>query len=270
MRKLNSNEVKEKLFEILTVFADFCDENKLQYYICGGTLLGAVRHKDFIPWDDDIDVLMPRPDYTRLCELMRGKEVKQHYKLISFEYGNLAYPISKFIDENLPADPYYNGIDRYLWIDVFPMDGLPGNEKEDVDYLKKVGKVKARFGLATTKLLSGSTKRKIVLSFPFKLFYHMIGREKYAMQLDQMAKAYPFDHSDYIAGIAWANGPRERVTRSKFVPVIDLEFHGRKFHSPAGYDEYLTNMYGDYMQLPPESKRKNHKITVFCDKENWG
>lgn len=263
MRQLSNAEVKEKLFKILTVFADFCDKNKLQYYLCGGTLLGAVRHKDFIPWDDDIDVLMPRPDYIKLCELMRNKEIQQRYRLLSYEYGNLEYPISKFIDEELFVQSYYSNIDRYLWIDVFPMDGLPGNEEKDIAYLRKAGKAKFRFGLATTKLFSGSTKERIILSFPFKLFYHVIGRNKYAQQLDQMAKAYPFDYSDYIAGIAWANGPRERVTRSKFVPVIELDFHGRKFHAPAGYDEYLSSMYGDYMQIPPESKRENHRITVF-------
>ena len=100
MKKLSSDEIKETIFQILSEFADYCDKNNLRYFLSGGTLLGAIRHKGFIPWDDDIDVIMPRPDYERLHNLIIESPISSRLYLRSYENGAADFPFAKIEDLN--------------------------------------------------------------------------------------------------------------------------------------------------------------------------
>lgn len=263
MRKLSDKEIKKSIFEILSAFADYCDEHELRYYLCGGTLLGAVRHQDFIPWDDDIDILMPRPDYMRLQHLLEQQSIAPHYQLKCVEKGNSLYPYGKIVDMRTKICSKFNHVDHALWIDLFPMDGIPDSIQKSNAILKKACRWKWMNVRAIYDMGAGTTRVRGILKMPLVFFLRMRERDYYAKRLNAMAKQYDFDDCDYVAGIAWSNGPRERMKKADFVPYEDKEFHGRMFHAPACWDFYLKAMYGDYMKLPPENKRYAHMIDAY-------
>ena len=127
MIKLDNTEVKKYILNILCEFAAFCDQNGLRYYLSGGTLLGAVRHKGFIPWDDDIDVMMPRNEFEKLEKILNEKKIAENLSFISYDNGNMHYPFGKVINTNIKIDDscVKDKLEQYLWIDIFPMDGIP-------------------------------------------------------------------------------------------------------------------------------------------------
>ena len=140
MKQLTRKEVKQYLLNILVNFDQFCKQNDLTMYLCAGTLLGAVRHHGFIPWDDDIDVCMDRESYNRLVSIAKKDPVfDKYYKVIDFQFGDSNYPYIKIIDlRTKMSQQFGNDVADYLWIDVFPMDGLPDDEKQQKRLYKKI------------------------------------------------------------------------------------------------------------------------------------
>ena len=132
MRRLDLHEIQKRELEIFKVFTEICEKYGIRYYLAGGTLLGAVRHHGFIPWDDDIDVNMPREDYDKLLAHADEIAASGDYKLAAYELGNLNYPFAKIYDLHTSINKLYDDdeTERNLWIDIFPMDGLPDDERE--------------------------------------------------------------------------------------------------------------------------------------------
>lgn len=263
MKELDNNEIKNIIFEILCVFSEFCDEHDLRYYLCGGTLLGAVRHKGFIPWDDDIDVMMPRPDYERLHVLMRKEAIKPYYKLISIEAGNSFWPFAKILDTRTHIECQYTTADKCLWIDIFPMDGLPNNKKKSDKLLSRAPLLKIWFGRCTAKIGTGKGWFRKIIKIPIIILLRLYTPDRIARKMDNLARQYDFNKSEYVGGVAWSLGPQERMKKIDYLPYCDVEFCGRKFHAPACWDYYLTKLYGDYMKLPPENQRINHEFIAY-------
>ena len=136
MKKLTPAECKLRILNLLVEFADYCDTNNLRYYLLGGTLLGAVRHKGFIPWDDDIDVCMPRPDYERFIEL-QSKNKKIEFRCIENNTSDL--PFMKIIDKKTFVRQLYTAESETsnLWVDIFPFDGWAFDEQQSKKDMKK-------------------------------------------------------------------------------------------------------------------------------------
>ena len=172
--KLSEKEYKDRLFDMLVKFDEFCNKYKLDYSLCGGTLLGAIRHKGFIPWDDDIDVVMPRPDYEKFKRLVKKYPLAPN---LVFDISYEGY-VQKIIDKDTYLKARYASVDKHLWMDVFPIDGLPDNKKEAEDRLMKALNIRkltvrsdARIGEGKIGLeaLAGVINHPVLKELPFIL-----------------------------------------------------------------------------------------------------
>lgn len=265
MRKLELDEIKEIELNLLTEFDKLCKVNHLYYTLCGGTLLGAVRHRGFIPWDDDIDVLMPRPDYERLLnhQSINMDELPDYVQLCSWKDGTLSFPFIKLVDNRTEVDVDYFDSElgaNKIWIDIFPIDGNPEDEQELRKIYGKSIRLRKLLSIKLAKSGEGKTRLKRLLKPMIIKVLSVISIESLCAKIDKLARSYDYGSSKYIGGILWGYGPQERISKEAFETPVKLEFEGKYFNAPSNYDEYLTGLYKDYMQLPPEDKRIVHGL----------
>lgn len=262
MRKeVTFKEQRTIQLDILSRIHDFCKANRLRYSLCGGTLLGAVRHKGYIPWDDDIDIFMPRPDYERFLTtfLDSGGIYKvQHY-------GNDdSYPLrwARVRDDRtlLISTNNVSGV----FVDVFPIDGLP-EINEIGPYVKKLKKLQVQLAYTTNynKVLS----RYSSLIFRIKQLIKRIiypSRQDVIADYDRLFHSYEFDESCYAGAIVSRFCERELLNASVYKKYIELPFEGRMFCCISDYDSYLKRLYGNYMELPPiEQRVTHHRFKIY-------
>lgn len=264
-KSLTSKEIKIRELNILLYFQEFCKKNNLHFYLSGGTLLGAIRHHGFIPWDDDIDVCMPRIDYERFIESYSNNN--QKYVLRSTKLGNFTAPFAKLVDTSTWIDSQFTLDDNnsQLWIDIFPVDGLPESVNDVKNIYKKCDFYRRIFLITDAKLGEGKSAFHKYVKYILKPFSVLYGKKRCAGKIEQVAKKYSYENSKYVGAITWGlYGVGERMLKSEFEKQVMVEFEGHKFPTFSCWDSYLHGLYGDYMQLPPVEKRKTHDMKVYA------
>lgn len=262
LRPITLEEHKKLQLDILLYVSDFCEKHQLRYSLSDGTLLGAIRHKGYIPWDDDIDICMPRPDLERLISIFDGNN---RYKVLGPEDQNARYFFAKVFDtktikiEHSREDRNDSGgVD----IDIFPIDGTC----EDMnDYKKLYNQITDLYyrHMLVASGIRGSWKHVIQTSM-FRIIYG--NKAQIIKKALALCKQYAFDSSKYVAFYDLFS-PGWRISRELFNEYVYTDFEGYRFRIMKGYNEVLTMQYGDYMTLPPEKDRVSHHLNhvYWCD-----
>lgn len=246
-------EIQQNELNILKDFAQFCDDNDLRYYLAGGTLLGAIRHQGFIPWDDDVDVIMPRPDFQRFVDLVQNR-VSWKYTLIDDEHSERGQPFAKLVDETKKVKVSLLKEPQPLWIDIFPMDGVPEDEKEFFNVVSKIKKLNYAIWQAQSAGQDINNPIKRFLKRLIFSHYRRKGTGYYSRKVTSLAKKIDFDSAKYVGCLTGRYGSAEKIERKIFEPRMRVPFEDQEFYISQGYDVYLKNLFGDYMTIPEEKK----------------
>lgn len=268
MRELDNQEIKRVLLDTLLHFHNFCEEHGLRYSLNSGTLLGAVRHKGFIPWDDDVDVSMLRPDYERLRELYPKHNTAGNYVLHDYRKNPACpYPFLKLSDENtLMCVPGKDDISPMgLFIDIFPLDGMPRTERAQVRHRKRIRFMRrATLPAALHTGIKGRSVLKALAVRLFKCLPHGNDPAYWNALIERMVLKYPLEGSEYAENAIFGGPPRKLVRAEIYEKPMLLDFEGHRVWGMEDYDHYLSTIYGDYMTPPPvEHQRGIHVAKCY-------
>lgn len=257
MKQLSTDEIKKIQKDILDTITEYCDEEGLIYYLGYGTLLGAVRHQGYIPWDDDIDILMPRPDYDKLLNNFKTEDYKIYTNEVDSDYyytfAKASYEKS-ILKENLD-----NAFDKLgVNIDIFPLDGCPETEEERK---KKFKQIENRLKLLYVHAVPSDRKRKWYKDLFLQLVKFgssFMNQSNLVRSIDKISAKNDYHEASMVGNLVFNSGYHEIMNKEIFAERIKLVFEDKKYFVPTHYDKYLTNIYGDYMKLPPVEKRVTH------------
>jgi lipopolysaccharide cholinephosphotransferase len=269
MREITDEEAKKLQkceLEILIEFDRVARKNNLKYILDGGTLLGAIRHKGFIPWDDDIDIGMPRDDYEKFRKIWKKEiDTKRFFFQDMDNTDNFGVIFGKLRMKNtllVEETSILKKKDQAIWIDIFPWDKASNDIKEARRDLMKGYIYKLIYYLKCgNKLIEHTFTRKVAAGvLKFMSFFY--SKERCKNKLNKLFHKYDSVDTYRIVGYGGTYFFKEICDINYYDDLIEGEFEKKKFFIPKDYDYYLTHLYGDYMTLPPEEKRKSHHEIV--------
>lgn len=266
MREINLDEKKKIMLSLMDEIDSFCRRNHIRYFLVGGSLLGAVRHQGFIPWDDDMDIGMPRADYERFLRSFVSQS--DHVRVICHENtDHYIWPSAKAIDDRtvlLEQDNPRHAIG--VFIDIFPFDYIEGTYEDAVKCVKSNEAFQLALTLKYLKVRRERPFAKNVCILLSKIFY-LVPNQVLIRRINSNGTASPSVACRYVCNFCGAWGVREISEAENFEDTTELPFEGRRYLAPIGYDRYLTTVYGDYMTPPPKEKQTTHHDSIAYWKE---
>jgi len=257
MEYLSLKEVQSELTKMLAYLTNVLEENGINYFVSSGTCLGVIRHGGFIPWDNDIDLFMFKEDYQKFLAL----KFDEPYFILSPDSEDSIYPFAKFCnaDFTLTETIIRKKYNKYnLFIDVFPLEYLPEDDKEREKVLTEKTKTRAKMHFTCYK---GATPIKEFIKWIYSVFHG----KKYVKKLKDKLNSFGYpQRTSHIMDLNWGITP----LKAEFFEGYEIkDFNGVPVRVPAKWDEYLSCIYGDYMKLPPEENRITHNLYVYKNKD---
>lgn len=265
---LSLKEIQKQELNILRETIKFLKENSINYYAAYGTYLGAVRHKNFIPWDDDIDIFIPRNDYDILLEKLRSNNslITKDLEGECFELGNSDWPFLKIVNKKITLKSK-SKCDKYLWIDIFPLDGIPENcffyniilmFLRNLFIVKRASIVKTNNSKGIKRFLKG-IGMIVIKPIPYNTIISFYIKH---------CKKYKFKNVNKVADCVWGDIKRNYIYKDEMINK-DYLFDNILINGFYDYDKILKRFYGDYKIFPPKSERNTHNFeaTILKQKE---
>lgn len=260
MKLIKTEELKQIQLQIMDDVHSFCMENNIMYVLAYGTLIGAIRHKGFIPWDDDIDIAMPRPDYERFIQLYKNRKNYQVFEHSINKRYHFSY--AKVADTRTIINEYMYEKQQYgVYIDIFPIDGINQHYNQiirSLQLIKFINTKRAIISIHTRKPL------KNIILLLGKIILSTTSIEKLLQKLYKNATLANYNSSDKVGNIVYPTNDKEIIDKKHIEKTIDHEFENRIYKIPQGYDFWLRQLYGDYMKFPPKEQQiTHHKFTAY-------
>lgn len=262
---------KDKIKGILFFIDDFCKKHNIKYYCCGGTAIGVARHKGFIPWDDDIDIAMPRPDYMKFIECFnaenpKGFEFISYYNTDNFYYGMAKVCLTDTTLIEFKGQPYIEG----LYVDIFPLDGSAPTQAEFVKTMDKYRKLALMLEAASTPLdiinrmkLAKNGYLYCLRCLPYYAIKPILNRKKIIAKMEEICLKYKYEQSEYVSSYCGSYNYKERFPQKWIGNGQNMIFENMDVVMMDDYDSFLRHYYGDYLKLPPKDKQIGHHFAYY-------
>lgn len=262
-KNMSMREVHDSLLKMLKVIDSVCKDNGITYFLSGGTAIGAIREKGFIPWDDDIDIMLPRNDYEKLISVLE-QDNKGRYRMYSLHDSSWNRPYSCIVDGNTIAkhelvDYSHLGVT----MDILPIDGLSSSPQKVRNYYKRLRFIYSLY-YSSLKINFSPGEKLIPLKKFVSIFTKMVGAHRICEYIDNKARTYEYEASEFVGcSVLIHFMEKECFKKEWFREQIYVPFEGEKFPIMNGYDEYLKSLYGNYMKRPEQERNPDHHTSYY-------
>jgi len=270
MEMEETKKLKQAMLDVLFEVKRICDKYRIDYFLIGGTLIGAIRHNGFIPWDDDIDIGMLRADYQRFIRACK-RDLDSRYRLVLWNnekdnpniYAKIKIKGTTYIEKRSQNTKQ----SKEIFIDIFPFDNSPDNKRKAIKHGRKIAFYRRLLAMKCGVDFSDSTSFvKSVLNHFLKTISFFCSREKLYYKNISLCRLYEKCNTRYVVNACGTyNYMKERNARKMFCEFTEVPFESGMFKTIKRYDEYLAHIYGDYMALPPVSDRTSRHGLIKID-----
>lgn len=264
-KELSIKDIQKILLNTYKVVDDICKKHNWKLFLTGGSVLGAVRHQGFIPWDDDMDLALPREDYEKFAQIA-PKELPDYLQLVwmkrphHYKLADIRYEMKLNSDSQKAMN---EGDKSYVSIDIQPFDGLPTIKLFRLEHCMKVMYYRVSYIMCNPQKICigrGRKKWELFLIFVLKKFSFCFKKEEESQnKFDRTMRRYNYGNSEYIADFVGKYKFRDTYPKSWWEPGIMVAFEGVQVRIPSEYDKYLSRIYGDYMKIPDEKEQITHR-----------